>query len=151
MITTMRELRDLIADKCDLSQPLRVVAHDVGKKAAKHTPVYVDEEHPAKIKVSPGMYSEKGVIEFAYYANGEVLMPEDVLDALDDLLFEHPKARIGWVYFFYFPLDYRFFFGKTRHVEDSLLDTKEVKNIYFADGGSNILVFEAEYGIGEFD
>ena len=151
MITTMRELRQLIADNCDMSQPLRVVAHDVGKKAAKHSIVRVDEEHRAKVNVTAGLYDERAVFELAYDATAEVLMPEDVLNALDDLLEEVPEALIGWVYFFYFPMSYTFFFGKTRLVDCALLDTSKVLDIYFADDEPNTLMLKAEYGIGEFD
>lgn len=151
MITTMSEFRQLIADNCDLSQPLRVVAHDVGKKAAKHSAIRADEDHPAKINVSAGLYDDRGVIELAYDADAPVLMPEAALNALDDLLEEEPKERIGWVYFFYFPLSYTFFFGKTRQVDCSLVDTNKVRDIYMADDEPNTLVIEAEYNIGEFD
>lgn len=150
MITTMQELRDLIADSCDFSQPLRVVAHDLGKKAAKHSVVRADEDHPAAMNVSAGLYSDKGVIEFAYDPENKVLMPEDAIAALDNLLEEEPEELIGWVYFFYFPLDYRFFFGKTTHVECSLLDTSAVRDIHMADDEPNTLVIEAEYGLSEF-
>lgn len=151
MITTMRELRQLIAENCDFSRPLRVVAHDLGRKAAKHSVVQADENHPATMKASAGLYSEKGVIELAYEPEAKVLMPEAALATLDELLEEEPEELIGWVYFFYFPMDYTFFFGKTRHVECSLLDTRDVRNIYLADEDPNTLVIEAEYGLGEFD
>lgn len=151
MITTMLEFRQLIADNCDFSQPLRVVAHDVGKKAAKHSIVRADENHPAQLKASAGLYDKKGVIELAYYPEGKVLMPEAAIAALDELLEEEPKALLGWIYFFYFPLDYKFFFGKVRHVECSLLDTKEARDIYFSEDEPNTLIIEAEYGVGEFD
>lgn len=42
---TMRELRKMIAEGCDFSRPLCVVSHDVGKKAAKHSVVCVDENY----------------------------------------------------------------------------------------------------------
>ena len=151
MITTMLELREAIATNCDFSQPLRVIAHDIGKKADKHSVVYCDADYPARISVSEGMYSEKGVIEFTHYADGEVLMPEHAIEALDELLEEAPKTTIGWVYFFYFPMDYKFFLLGQRKIENGLLDTNEVKRIYFHDEVPNTLVIEADYELGSFD
>ena len=150
-MTTMLELRQLIAENCDFSQPLRVVAHDIGKKAAKHSVVRADEEHPARVTIAPGLYDDRGSIELAYDADASVLMPADFVGALDALLEEVPKARIGWVYFFYFPLDYRFLFGKVRRVDFSLLDTRDVQDIYLSEDEPNTLVFMAKYGIGEFN
>ena len=151
MISTMLELRQLIADNCDFSQPLRIVARDLGKKAAKHSTVRADENHPARMTVTPGTYSEKGVIELAYDSEYEALMPEDALAALDGLLEEVPKALVGWVYFFYFPMDYAGFLGRAKRINCSLLDTSNVLDIYLADDEPNTLVIEAEYGIGSFD
>ena len=150
MITTVQELRQLIVDNCDFSQPLRVVACDVGKKAAKHSVVRADENHPAVMNVTPGMYSEKSVMEFSYDAEAEVLMPEAAIAALDRLLEEVPKALIGWVYFFYFPIDYTFLFGRKRRVELSLFDASDVLDIYFADDEPNTLMIKAAYGVSEF-
>ncbi len=151
MISTIRELRQMIADSCDSSQPLRVVAHDVGKKASRHSVVRADELYPARMTVTPGTYSEKGVIEFAYDPEFKALMPEDAIVALDGLLEEVPKALIGWVYFFYFPIDYNGLFGKKKRIECSLLDTSEVENVYLSDSEPNTLVIEAKYGVGSFD
>lgn len=151
MITTMRELRQLIADNCDPSQPLRVVANDVGKKANKHSPVRADEGHPAKFSVSSGLYDDRGVIEISYDEDAEVLMPEAAIDALDALLEDDPRALIGWVYFFYFPFDATFLFGRTRRITDSLMDTSKVQDIYFAEDEPNTLVFKAEFNLGEFN
>ncbi len=151
MITTMQELRDAIAEKCDFSQPLRVVAYDVGKKAKRHSTVYVDAEYPTRFSVSEGMYSKKGVIEFTHYADGEVLMPEHAIEALDELLTEAPRTTVGWVYFFYFPMDYKFRLLGTRRITDSLLDTNEVLKMYFHDEVPNTLIIEADYEVGSFD
>lgn len=151
MISTIRELRQLIADNCDPSQPLRIVAHDLGKKAAKHSVVRADEHHPARINVTAGTYSEKGVIELSHDAEFDVLMPEDALAALDGLLEEEPKSLIGWVYFFYFPADYKGFLGKTKRINCSLLDTSNVLDIRMSEDEPNTLVIEAEYGFGSFD
>ncbi len=151
MITTMSELRQAIAENCDFSKPLRVVALDVGKKAKKHSLVYVDAEHPATMKVSEGMYSSKGVMEFSHDPAYDVLMPEAALAALDELLEEAPKTKIGWVYFFYFPMDYTGFLGRVIHIKDCLLDTREVKNMYLLEADQNTLVIEAEYNVGSFD
>lgn len=151
MITTMQELRQEIAEKCDFSMPLRVIANDVGKKAEKHSVIYTDKDFPARIAVSEGMYSDKGIIEFTHDARGDVLMPQHAIDALDALLEEAPKTRIGWVYFFYFPMDYKFFLLGAKKIENSLLDTNEVLNMYFHDEVPNTLVIEADYEVGSFD
>ena len=151
MIITMTELRELIANNCDFSQPLRVVAHDVGKKASKHSVVRVDEDHPARFSVSSGLYDERGVVELAYDEDVEVLMPEAAVNALDELLEDDPKAHIGFVYFFYFPLDAVVFLGRVRHVKNSLLDTNKVLDISFSDDEPNTLVITAAYNVGEFD
>ena len=151
MIGTMCELRQLIAENCDFSQPLRVVALDIGKKASKHSTVRVDENYPAKINISAGMYDDRGVVELTYDAEGQVLMPEAAITALDNLLEEEPKTRIGWVYFFYFPMDYTFLLLGKKHIDCSMLDTSEIRNIYMADDEPNTLVIEADYGLGSFD
>lgn len=151
MIGTIRELRDLIADNCDFSQPLRVFAYDVGKKAAKHTTVRVDESFPTKMSVTPGTYEAKGVIEFEHYPEGDVLMPEDAIEALDGLLEEMPHAGIGWVYFFYYPLEYTGFLGRVKRVENCLLDTTDVRDIFLLDDNPNALIIKAAYAVGSFD
>lgn len=151
MISTMRELRQLIADNCDFSQPLRVVARDLGKKAGKHSTVCADEDHPARMKASAGMYDERGIIELAYDPEFEALMPEDAIAALDALLEEVPRSLIGWIYFFYFPMDYTGFLGRAKQIECSLLSTKDVSNIYLMDDKPNTLVIEAKFEVGSFD
>lgn len=151
MITTIRELRELIADNCDFSKPLRVFAYDVGKKAAKHSTVRVDEKFPTKMSVTHGTYDASGVIEFAHRPEGEVLMPETALEALDGLLEEEPKATIGWIYFFFYPLKYKGLFGRMKRTDDCLLNTNNLKGIYFLDGQPNVLIIEAAYEIGTFD
>lgn len=151
MITTILELRQAIADGCDNTQPLRIVAHDVGKKASKHSVVRVDENHPAKMAASAGLYTDKAIIELSYDADAGPLMPEDAIAALDELLEEKPKERIGWVYFFYFPLDLTTFFGKVRRIACSLLDTSEVLDLYLSEEEPNTLVIKAKYGLGSFD
>ena len=151
MITTMSELRQLIAENCDFSQPLRVVARDLGKKAAKHSVVRADEDHPARMSVTAGLYTKKGVIELAYDSEAEVLTPEAAVAALDNLLEDEPKELIGWVYFFYFPLEYVGLFGRKVQVDCSLLDTSEVRDVYLSEDDPNTLVIEAEYGLGSFD
>lgn len=151
MITTLRELRDLIAKNCDFSQPLRVVAQDVGKNAKKHSAVYVDENRPVKITIATGMYDERGSVELAYDEEGEVLMPESLIAALDEVLEEAPTELLKWFYFFYFPMDYKNMFGKIKHINCSLMDTSNIKNVYFADGVPNTLIVEGVYGIGSFD
>lgn len=147
----MQELRDAIAEKCDFSKPLRVIAHDIGKKANKHSVIYTDADFPARFAVSKGLYSKKGVMEFTYDAEGEVLMPEHAIAALDELLEEAPRTTVGWVYFFYFPMDYKFRLLGQRRINDSLLDTDEVQNMYFHDEVENTLVIEADYEVGSFD
>jgi hypothetical protein len=151
MISTMRELKQLIEDNCDLSQPLRVVSRDVGKKAAKHSIVRADENHLTRIAITPGMYDDRGVIELTYDPDTKVLMPEDALTALDNLLEDVPKALIGWVYFFYYPMDYVGFLGRVKRIECSMLDTSDVRDIYMADDEPNTLIIEADYGVGSFD
>lgn len=151
MIPTMRELREMIADHCDPAQPLRVVSYDVGKKAARHSVACADESHPATMTVTPGKYDERSVIELAHYPDREVLMPESALAAIDGLLEDHPKATIGWVYFFYFPLDYKGFFGQERKIENCLLDTRDVVDVYLADDDPNTLVIKAKFNVGSFD
>ena len=151
MISTMRELRQLIADNCDFSQPLRVVARDLGKKAGKHSTVCADEDHPARMKASAGMYDERGIIELAYDPEFEALMPEDAIAALDALLEEVPRSLIGWIYFFYFPMDYTGFLGRAKQIECSLLNTKDASNIYLMDDKPNTLVIEAKFEVGSFD
>ena len=151
MATTMRELRQLIEDNCDFSQPLRVVSRDVGRKASKHSAVRVDENCPAMMKFSPGMYDDRGTIELTHYPQLEVLMPETVLADLDEFLEENPRALLKWVYFFYFPIDYVGLFGRMRRIDNCLLDTSNVKDIYFSDDEPDTLVIEAEYEIGSFD
>ena len=150
MISTMRELRNLIAENCDFTQPLRVVAHDVGKKASKHSAVRADEFFPAAMNVTPGKYSEKSVIEIAHDPEQKVLMPEAAIEAIDELLYEEPRALVGWVYFFYFPFEVTTLFGRKKHAQYCMLDTSNVKDIYLGDE-PNTLVIEAEYGPGTFD
>lgn len=151
MITTIRELRKLIADNCDFSKPLRVFSYDVGRKAGKHTAVRVDESFPTKMSVTPGIYDERGIIEFAHNPEGEALMPEAALEALDALLEEVPRATIGLVYFFYYPMEYTGFFGKTRKIKESMLNTRDVRDVYLLDGHPNVLIVEAAYDVGSFD
>lgn len=151
MITTMSELRQMIAENCDLSQPLRAVAHDVSKKADRHSQVRVDENHPARFSVSKGLYDERGSVEFSYYDDAPILMPQDALDALDNLLEEDPKAHIGFVYFFYFPIEVTFFLGRKRVVDNSLMDTNKLVSVTLSDCEPNTLVFEAPFTLGEFD
>ena len=78
-------------------------------------------------------------------------MPETVLADLDEFLEENPRALLKWVYFFYFPIDYVGLFGRMRRIDNCLLDTSNVKDIYFSDDEPNTLVIEAEYEIGSFD
>ena len=151
MITTMLELKQAIEENCDFSKPLRVIAHDIGKKADKHSVVYADADYPARFAVSEGMYSKKGVLELTYDAENPVLMPEHAVAALDELLEKAPRTTIGWVYFFYFPMDYKFFLLGQRRIENGLLDTDEVKRMYFHDEVPNTLVIEADYELGSFD
>lgn len=151
MITTIRELRELIADNCDFSKPLSVVAYDVGKKAERHSTLRVDETFPTKMSASPGKYDDRGAIEFAHNAEGEVLMPVAAIEALDNLLEEKPKATIGWVYFFYYPLDYKGLFGRPRAIKECLLDTSSVADVYLVKDNPNTLVFKAPYDVGSFD
>ena len=151
MTITFRELRQLIAENCDASQPLRVVSRDVGKKAHRHSVLRVDENFPIKLSTSLGKYDERAVIEFAHYADCEVLMPEAFIAALDEVLEELPKATLGWVYFFYFPMDYVTFLKKVKRLECSLLDTSDVRNVYLEEGEPNTLVIEGAYNISSFD
>ena len=151
MATTMRELRQLIEDNCDFTQPIRFVSRDVGKKAAKHSIVRADEQLLARVSITPGMYDDRGVVELTHDPDAKVLMPEDVLAAIDNLLEEKPKATIGWVYFFYFPMDYVGFLGKVKRIACSMLDTSKVRDIYMSDDEPNTLIVEAEFGIGSFD
>ena len=151
MYITMREFRQMIAENCDFSQPLRVIANDVGKKAHKHSVVRVDEDHRVRMSVQRGMYDERGIVEFAYDEEADVLMPQHAIDILDDLIEEDPKAHIGFVYFFYFPIDALFLFGRVRRVDNSLLDTNKVQDIRFSEDEPNTLIITAPYGIGEFD
>jgi len=151
MINTMKELREAIAEHCDFSQPLRVIAKDVGRKAEKHSVVYCDADFPARFSVSEGMYSIKGVMEFTYDVDSPVLMPQHVVDALDEFLEEAPRTTIGWVYFFYFPMKYKFFLLGEKNIENGLLDTNEVLDMYFHDEVPNTLVIEADYELGSFD
>lgn len=151
MTMKLQELRQLIAKECDRTKPLRVVAHDVGKKADRHSTIRVDEDHPATLKVSIGEKDERAVIEFKHNAGGEVFMPKDALEAIDALLKEEHKIHIGWIYFFYFPAEYKSMLGRTKRIEESALDACNVDDIYMADGEPNTLVFEAEYNIGSFD
>ena len=151
MTITVLELRQLIADNCDASQPLRVVSRDVGKKADKHSVVRVDENYPIRLGVSPGRYDERAVIEFAYYSDCEVLTSEAFLDALDELLEEVPKATVGWVYFFYFPMKYVTLLRRVKLIECSLLDTRDVHKIYMSDDEPNTLVIEGAYEFSSFD
>lgn len=151
MSITMRELRDLIAGGCDFSQPLRVVAQDVGKKGGKHSIVRADEKNPAAMNISPGMYDERGTVEVAHDPEAEVLMPEAAIAGLDALLEEVPEATIGWVYFFYFPLEYTGLFGRRKQMRECLLDTNNLLDVYLSDDEPNTLVFKAEYGFGSFD
>ena len=148
---TMRELRQMLADGCDFSQPLRVVSRDVGKKAAKHSAVRVDETYPVNLSLAGGMYDDRGSIEFAHYEEGDVLMPETLIEALDDLLEERPYTMLKWVYFFYFPMEYVGMFGKQRHIDSGLLDTSEIRNVYLSEDEPNTLVVEGEYEFGSFD
>ena len=147
----MRELRQLIVDGCDFSQPLRVVSHDVGKKAAKHSAVRVDETYPVNLSVAGGMYDDRGSIEFAHYPEREVLMPGMLVEALDELLEERPNTLLKWVYFFYFPMDYLGMFGKRRQIDSGLLDTSEIRKVYLSKDEPNTLVIEGEYEFGSFD
>ena len=103
------------------------------------------------MKFSPGMYDDRGTIELTHYPQLEVLMPETVLADLDEFLEENPRALLKWVYFFYFPIDYVGLFGRMRRIDNCLLDTSNVKDIYFSDDEPNTLVIEAEYEIGSFD
>ena len=151
MTITLLELRQLIAENCDLAQPLRVVSRDVGKKADKHSVVRVDEDHPIKLTVSLGKYDERAAIEFAYYSDLKVLMPEALIDALDDVLEEERKATVGWVYFFYFPMEYVSLLKKVKRLDCSLLDTSKVRKIFLAEDEPNTLVVEAEYNFSSFD
>ena len=148
---TLLELRQLIADECDFSKPLQAVAHDIGKKAKKHSTVRMDENYPAMLKITPGKYDDRTAIEFAHYPDCTAIMPEDALAQLDEMLESNPKATVGWVYFFYFPMDYVTVFKQTKRKEHGLLDSSNVKGIYLAEGEPNTLVFEAEYGVGSFD
>ena len=148
---TMRELRQLLVDSCDFSQPLHVVSVDVGKKADKHSAVRVDERYPVNLELAGGMYDDRGSIEFAHYPEGKVLMPEMLVDALDDLLEERPGTLLKWVYFFYFPMDYVGMFGKRRRIDSCLLDTSKIRKVYLSDDEPNTLVVEGEYEFGSFD
>lgn len=148
---TMQELRDLVADNCDFSRPLRIVAHDVGKKAYKHSIVYVDDQHPVRLTVQPGMYDKRASIELAHYPDAEVLMPEAFVSALDELLEEEPRALVGWFYFFYFPMEYTTLFKRKMHIEEGMLDTDDIKQIYLMEDKPNLLIVEADYGLGSFD
>ena len=151
MITTLRELRNLVANNCDFSQPLRVVAHDVGKNAKRHTAVYVDETRPVKVTIETGMYDERGSVELAYDENGEILTPESFIAALDEVIEEVPTELLKWFYFFYFPMDYKGRFGKVQHFENCLLDTRDIHDVYFAEGVPNTMIVEGVYGVGSFD
>ena len=148
---TMRELRQMIADKCDFSQPLHVVSRDVGKKAAKHSAVRVDETFPVNLTLAGGMYDDRGSIEFAHYLEGEVLTPEMLVEALDDLLDERPYTMLKWVYFFYFPMEYVGMFSKRRKIDSCLLDTREIHKVYLSEDEPNTLIIEGEYEFGSFD
>lgn len=148
---TIRELRKLIADNCDPTQPLRVVAHDVGKKADKHSIVCVDENHPINLKIAPGTYDERASIEFAYYPESKVLTPQILLDALDELLEERPQALFKWAYFFYFPMEYVGMFKRVKRIDNCLLDTSKIQRVYMSEDYPNTLVIEGEYEFGSFD
>ncbi len=76
---------------------------------------------------------------------------EDAIAALDALLEEVPRSLIGWIYFFYFPMDYTGFLGRAKQIECSLLSTKDVSNIYLMDDKPNTLVIEAKFEVGSFD
>ena len=148
---TMRELRQLIVDGCDFSQPLHVVSHDVGKKASKHSALRVDEMFPVNVSVAGGMYDDRGSIEFAHYPESNVLMPETLVEALDELLEERPRTQLKWVYFFYFPIEYIGMFGKRKTIGNCLLDTSEIRRVYLSEDEPNTLIIEAEYKVGSFD
>ena len=148
---TIKEIRQLIADKSDPSQPLNVLARDLGKKAAKHSGMRVNETLPTKVNVTLGQYDERSSIEFAHNPGGDALMPGDVLAALDGLLETEPKATLGWVYFFYYPLKYKGFLGKIKQIKDCLLDTNNVIDVYFSEDEPNTLVFMAPFTLGSFD
>ena len=148
---TMRELKQLIEDGCDFSQPLRVVSRDVGKNAAKHSAVRVDENFPVRLTVASGTWDDRGSLEFAHYSGCEVLMPEALIDAIDDVLEEKPLTFVKWAYFFYFPLDYVTRFKRTKHIECCLLDTSNIHKIYLADDEPNTLVIEGDYTFGSFE
>lgn len=151
MIRTMRELRDLLAHSSDFSQPLRVGAYDVGKKASRHSNVYVDEEHPAKLAVEAGTLDDRGSVSLSYDPEADPLMPEAFIAAIDAVLQENPRELLHWFYFFDFPIDYTKRFGKPMHLEWSILDTSEIRDIYFYPGEVNALIVEAEYNVGTFD
>ena len=55
------------------------------------------------------------------------------------------------MYFFYFPMKYKFFLLGERNIENGLLDTNEVLDMYFHDEVPNTLVIEADYELGSFD
>ena len=148
---TMREFRQMIADGCDFSRPLHVVSVDVGKKAAKHSAVRVDETFPVNLSLAGGMYDDRGSIEFAHYPEGDVLMPGTLVEALDELLEERPATLLKWVYFFYFPMEYAGMFGKWRHIDSCLLDTSKIHKVYLSEDEPNTLVVEGEYEFGSFD
>jgi len=148
---TMLELRQLIADGCDFSKPLQAVARDVGKKAKKHSEVRVDESHPARLKITPGKYDDRMAIEFAHYPDCTAIMPEEALAQLDEMIEANPRATVGWVYFFYFPMGYITAFKQVKRKKECLLDSSNVKRVYLAEDEPNTLVFEAEYGVDSFD
>lgn len=151
MISTMRELRDLVAENCDFSQPLRIAAHDVGKKASRHSNIYVDENHPAKLTVEAGTVDDRGSVELSHDPEAGPIMPGEFVEALDAVLKGAPGELLSWFYFFYFPMDYTKRFGKPLHIEWSILDTNNIRDIYFYPGEVNTMIVEAEYNVGTFD
>ena len=150
MTITIRELKELVEDNCDPSQPLRVVSRDVGKKAGKHSVISVNEDYPVRFSASKGKYDERAYIEFAHYYDSEILTPETFVEVLEDLLVDEPKATVGWVYFFFFPMDHVTLLRKVRRIDCASLDSSKVRNIYLADDEPNTLVIEAEYEISAF-
>jgi len=150
MTITIRELKQMVEDNCDPSQPLRVVSRDVGKKASKHSVIRVNEDYPVRFSASKGKFDERAYIEFAHYYDSETLMPETFIEVLEKVLEEEPKATVGWVYFFFFPMDHVTLLKKVKRIDCASLDSSKVKKIYLADDEPNTLVIEAEYEISAF-
>lgn len=103
------------------------------------------------LKLASGTYDDRGSIEFAHYPESQVLTPRMLVDALDELLEERPTTLLKWVYFFYFPMEYAGMFGKTRQIENCLLDTSKIHRVYLLEDEPNTLVVEGEYDFGSFD